>query len=264
MRLELLEPHHGDHSIQNAILAIEWAMALDNATLETLRSAFQQFKHDFPKEELQHTVSFSLGLAQGAVPTPQQGLGGYTYSRFSVGGEIEKQIIISRSNCMFIVSDYKKWSVLIDEAKAIFRALLQSATASVATIGLQYSDRFVWKGDKEELNLDEIFSRNSQYISAHIFDCKDLWHSHHGYFDVVETPVIGKRLDNINVALQDAIEGRALEVLTSHRLQLSNPIECSTALETIDLSLQGMHQINKNIFRQLFTEQLLNKIGMND
>ena len=266
MSLDSLFPHAGNHSIQNAVMAIEWGGELSIEQLEKLRASAKAILADCPREEQQQSIRVNIAPVQNPMTAPAPEVTGYTFSRFSPNGDIEKQIQINRVNCLIIVSDYRRWHDLITEVSKLLSVIFCTADASVSVsaVGLQYSDRFVWKGQPEELKLQEVFQANSPFIAPHSLECSAAWHSHHGYFIVRESPVLHRRLDNMNVNVNDESEGRVIQILTSHRALLEEHIVANQALDAV-LSLQDdIHKVNKSIFRQLLSDELLKKINLSE
>ena len=267
MNLESLYPHAGNHSIQNAILAIEWGSEFSIAQLEKLRFSARSHLKDYPKEEPQQSIRVNFVAGQNAVPIPTPEITGYVFSRFSPNGEIQKQVHISRTNCLMIVSDYNRWGDLLDEASLLLSVIFPAINEDVlvAAAGLQYSDRFIWKSTSMSINFRDVFRVNSPFIAAHSLACSEPWHSHHGYFMSCDTPIPHTRLDNINVNVADEAEGRSIQILTSHRALFKTPIPATIQAITSVIDIENsMHMKNKEIFKQLLTDDLLTKINLTD
>lgn len=269
MNLDELSPHSGDHSIQNAVLAIEWTAPVGLEQLEKMRASAREVLKRFPKEDVQQTLRVDLSAAQGGVVTPTPEVGGYSYSLFSGAGELQKQVQLTRTNCLLMISDYKRWTDVIAEAQEIFSAVLPALPTSVTvgTVGLQYSDRFVWKGDPENLKMRAVFCETSPYIALHALECHGLWHSHHGYFEDSDTPVQHRRLNIVNVNVIDEPAGRAIQILTSHRAQIGEAVSNLAAAQWTKLVLDihnHLHKVNKTIFGELLSKPMLAKIHLTD
>lgn len=270
MNLDNLYPHAGNHSIQNAILAIEWGIPLTAQQVATLREAGTPVLSSYPRVEEQRSIVVNIGSQPNAIPTQASETSGFAFSRFSAGGILEKQVQLNRANCLFIVSDYSRWASLVDELSALLSAISPTLFAHnipITAVGLQYADRFLWRGTPSDLNLSEVFRAGSPYIALNGLSCADSWHSHHGYFVNSGTPVEHRRLDNINLNIMDEQQGRAIQIVTSHRAILTTPLldgntsqnsQRVVALET------EMHSVNKRLFRQLLTDQLLAKIQLGE
>lgn len=265
MSLDSLFPHAGNHSIQNAILAVEWGGELSVGQLETLRTTVSPLLAG-AREEVQQQIRMSLTPGMGQTPVQAAEVGGYVYSLFSPAAELQKQIQVNRANCLIIVSDYLRWSDLISEAEALLGAIFLHFvdSVSIAAVGLQYSDRFVWKAKPEDLNLKEVFRADSTFLSSHGLECRSAWHSHHGYFISCGTPISHKRLDNINVNVVDEPDGRAIQILTSHRAVLDSAIPTKNAINTVVDLENELHGVNKSIIKDLLSDQLLAKIKLSE
>ncbi|SIQ88427.1 TIGR04255 family protein [Aromatoleum tolulyticum] len=264
MSLDLLYPHAGDHSIQNAVLAIEWAQEIEIAALQVVRDAAKAVLKTYPKVETQQTLRVNLQPGPGSVPSAESEIGGYSYSRFSNSGELEQQVQLNRQSCLMVVADYKRWRVLIDDAQNLFAAILPALPNSVliTAVGLQYVDRFVWRGNPAELKLDEVFRAESPFIARHSLQCTQTWHSHHGFFERSERPIRHNRLDNINVNIVDEPKGRAIQILTSHRALPEPAISANGALQSVIELQNELHCLSKEVFKNLLTEPLLAKIKL--
>ncbi len=267
MSLDNLYPHAGNHSIQNAILAIEWGMQLTLPQLSALRDAASLALPSYQFEE-QKSIILNIGPDPNAIPQQTPEVSGYLYSRYSSIGQIAKQVQITRFNCLFIVSDYTRWADLVNEVSTLLNQLSSALSGQgilVAAVGLQYSDRFVWRGQIGNLKLSEVFLTDSPYISPNGLSCADAWHSHHGYLADSGTPVQHKRLDNVNVNVMDEPQGgRAIQILTSHRASLGTPLRGGDIAATIVALEDEMHKVNKDIFKKLLTEELRSKINLSE
>jgi len=263
MSLDRSYPHAGNHSIQNAVLAVEWAPEIDANELAVVCESAHEILLAYPKVDPLQTLRLNVAPAGPSIASIPQ-VTGYAYSRLSSSGVLQKQIQIGRASCLILVSDYKRWKDLIGEVKAIFAKVTGNLPSGVTitTAGLQYSDRFVWKGAADELDLAEVFRSNSPYLTPHALRCKQPWHSHHGYFEASEDPVSFNGLNNINVDVVDGQDGRAIQILTAHRASLQTPVLAIDAMDSVLALLDALHGLNESVFKQLLSEQLLGKINL--
>jgi uncharacterized protein (TIGR04255 family) len=265
MSLDNLYPHAGNHSIQNAILAVEWGSQLTILQLELLRDAARTALSSYSRVEEQRSIVVNIGPDPSQIPAQVPELSGFTFSRTSTDGQIEKQAQITRAHCLFVVSDYSRWAALVAEVRALLDMIaptLANHSIQIAAVGLQYSDRFVWRGETTNLNLSEVFRADSPFIASNGLTCTEAWHSHYGYFVNSSSPIQHKRLDNINLNIADEPQGRAIQILTSHRALLTTPLSGDNIPQSVmDLETE-LHSVNKHIFRQLLTNELLAKIQL--
>lgn len=265
MSLDNLYPHAGNHSIQNAILAVEWGSQLTIPQLELLRDAAKTALSSYPRLEEQRSIVVNIGPDPSQIPAQVPELSGFNFSKVSADGQIEKQVQITRAHCLFVVSDYSRWAVLVAEITALLELIAPTLAINhipIAAVGLQYSDRFVWRGDTSNLKLSEVFRVGSPFIASNGLTSTEAWHSHHGYFVQSTMPIQHKRLDNINLNIADEPQGRAIQILTSHRALFTTPLSGENIAQSVMDLENELHSINKNIFRQLLTDELLAKIQL--
>lgn len=263
MSLENLTPHAGKHAIENAVLALEWGVELTAAQLEEVRSAVKPVLKDFPREEPQQTFRVSLSPIPGAAPMPTHEIGGYVYSRYTAEGNVPKQVQLTRTNCLFVVTAYTRWKDLIAEAGNVFAQALSALPVGipVSNIGLQYSDRFKWSGNPADLDLSQVFRFNSPFVASHVSECRLACHSHHGYFEDSSEPIPNRRLDNINVNIVDEAEGRTIQIVSSHRAALTEQLTGVVVQKHVNDIQEYLHDVHKDIIRKMLCDELLIKIG---
>lgn len=269
MELDLLKPHSGSHSVQSVVMALEWASPIETTVLE---AANDQLKSSYDLSsfrcEPQHAMSFNIGGPAGTVTTtasPITEVVGYNYSHLADSGEILQQIQLSKSNLLFIVSHYTRWDDLIATAESILNSVASIVIKStnIGIIGLQYLDRFVWAGDRRGINYKSIFNHNSKFLTPHIFECEDDWHSHHGYFEKYGEGN-NRILNVINTATIGQPSEIYIDILSSHRMHASPAISNSgeKTFDDIKSVFTDLHIKNKAVLREMLTVEVLNKIGM--
>ena len=265
MSLENLYPHAGDHSIVNVALAIEWSPSLSLSDLERIRSLLKENLGEGWIEHKQHNVAVTF--TPDNIQNSEQTLNGYTFTLNDASSDItNKQITITLQSFVFVESDYKRWQNLFSEYTQHLELLLNTSSIgdSLSVIGLQYTDKFLWKAASSTLNLMDIFKTNNKFIAENSLSCTEAWHSHHGYFDNSSGDINYKRLNNINVQVSDEEEDRAIYIMTSHRATdffahkgtMSNK-------EVIHNILNEQHSLNKQIIQSLLTDSALEKIKFN-
>ncbi len=265
MSIQGLYPFSGNHAIQSAVFAVEWAEPLLLADLEKVRSAAEPLKNEFPASQDQQMLV--VNMTPGSRSAAQQSeLGGFVLSRNStfLGGP-NRTIVLNRESIQIHVSDYSRWEKVKSEVASYLRVLIPAIERPFTELGLQYQDVFNWRAEPEAMPIKDIFRQNSKYLVGNVFSLKNLWHSHHGYFEDFEIPCKFRRLDNINVARVASPIGHAVQVVTSHRAHFSDPLwdkmekDDSSCFEILD----GMHSKNKEILRELLSDDVQNMIQLN-
>lgn len=272
MSLDHLFPFAGNHAIQNAVFAIDFAQPLtDDNIKDVKKAAVKAFGQEFEPPVDQQTLAVNLALAGKAqnLQTSVQSGGFAMQQSVSFAGIPRRIVSVSPGNCMVVINDYTRWDEISDAFNRYFDAILKvvgAAPIPVSGIGLQYSDLFNWKADAEELNLKEVFREGSLFLVPHMLSDKPplLWHSHHGYFEDVDSPIKNRQLNNINVNRASVNEVDSIQVLTSHRAQLEKPLYQVGIANRKKISdvFELLHKKNKQMLQALLSDEVLAKIDL--
>lgn len=272
MSIDHLYPFAGDHAIQNATMVLEWgaehnAPALSADQLFQISEvARQKLQSEFPKFDEIKLVA--LQFNQGNIPQGQQfDFGGFKMSKLGPFGVAEsRSVTVTRDHCAIQFSDYSRWALVKADFDRYMISLVPAICGHVPirAVTLQVTDVFTWKANPAELNLAEVFRAGSRWLPAHVFELKDLWHSHHGYFDESEGLDGYKQLDNVNISRARTEISDVLQILMSLRATLSQPCwdKSYDATHVASRVFEKLHDDNKQVLRELLTEEVLQKISM--
>lgn len=275
MSLDYLIPFAGQHAIQSAAFAIDFATQLDVAEVTRLRTAADALKGDFPVIADQHRTTLHMPVGpnpQAPTPSAIHDVGGFVMDRPApsapAGTAALRRIIVSRENVVVIINDYTRWDKFKSDVDRYLNILLASINAQkgVASIGLQITDAFTWNGDPSELKVSEIFEQSSPYLAMNSLNpAASLWHSHHGYMVERETPARYNQLDNINIS-RTIVDGiHRIEILTSHKASFDRPLYKVLDANRAKVAsiLEALHARNKEILGALLSPEVQAKINLN-
>lgn len=196
---------------------------------------------------------------------------GVSFELFNVYGQLSKALIVDKHTCRVINNDYTRWEYVWPEARGLLVEVLNTLAdkLTIKAIDLQYTDVFNWRGNKQDLDLSELFNKNSNYLPLHVFEYKNLWHVHQGFFDnsEEESGCSYKKLNNINLNLVELNGEWLAQVTTAHRAILeapeSNLSDFVRDNSILDRILNKLHIKNKEILSDLLTEAIKVKIKLN-
>lgn len=276
MSLEHLQPFAGEHAVQSAALALDFASELDVGEINRIRAAAEELKGDLPlfAEQRRTTVQVDAGAAGSVAPATKHDVGGFIMQKPSPGSlvpgsaQVSRSIVVARENLVIAVNDYTRWARFRADVERFLSVLLRpiNAQKGVVSVGLQIADVFLWKSDPADLPLDEILNRESPFLAKHIFNPKlRLWHSHHGYLSDKTEPIRHSLLENINLSRNDASGAHHIQVITSHKVSFERPVfkVLDAAKERVFGIVDVLHANNKTILRSVLTEALQEKISLN-
>ncbi len=263
MDLNQLYPFAGDHAVQNAVFAITWDGLLTPEELARIDGEIRpKLAKDFPKVNEQMGFMLQFNMGQGGSPQPGSPiLGGYIYGKTE--GVSPQSIQLSKEQFLVNVTDYNGWTQVWKAVSGYLSSILPAIlkVKSITTVGLQYSDLFTWKAAPANLELNKVFREGTEYLAAHAFKAKNLWHCHHGFF--TDTNAY-RRLDNVNVNVNDVEGFRTIQIVTSHQAALIGNIFSTT--EGYDKRVADIysesHSFNTDILRDLLHADVCKRIGL--
>ena len=271
MSLDQLYPFMNQHAIQNALFVLEWKERLTDKEIREVKGQIQQRHAAFTVFKPQKTVVFNLttGDTDGTSPESSASESGFI---FELPGAImqpaRRSLNVMPEQCQIAINDYSRWSKVKADVDAYVQSIMAIAggdSNSLQAIGLQYTDVWIWKANPADLNMSEVFNKDSPLLVQNVFNLKSYWHSHHGYFEPMKDAGLPPRLNNINVSRTQQGELDAINVVTSHRLTLPRLWDLDTPAKKIALisAVQDeFHQENKRILRRLLTPGVLEKINL--
>lgn len=265
MSLDALFPIAGDHAIQNLTCGLEWKEPLVQKDFGDLKTRVEQrlhaFRHFEPHQQLMVNVS------PGSAPNVVSGAGGFTCSTNPAIGEAPRRSInFSPDQVLFAVNEYPGWATVKKDLDSYTREVINTVggkSRALTSIGLQYTDVFQWKGDPQTLAIDEIFRRDTPYLTPTVLNAKSYWHCNQGLFTESKLPNT-RLLLNVNVQRVQAGGMDALSIITAHKLVYTSP-SWSSAEEKIELVasvFETFHGDNKILLKSLLTDAVCEKIKL--
>ena len=187
-------------------------------------------------------------------------------------GSIELGLRFEESRILFIVGNYTHWEEIWPQVsehlgKAISIIPEENEIVSFAS---EYADLFRAKGEYEEFEADKILRRGSKYIPDHIFDRKENFHFHTGFFNTHSDPADYRILTRINADLRDNEneKSRDLSIILFHQVMpINKPSEEEIKLpkEIVYRGLKNfsfLHDVDKEVLREIVNDQMANDIGL--
>lgn len=267
MSIEKLYPYANDHAIQSAAFVVEWAEPLTPNAIEDLAKLKVKFRGLLPDSQPQNVVEFNLTAIEGMNTKVRQELGGIVFSRQSGHKGVPRSLTISKQNCVIVIPDYSRWDQVWSDVQQYLEIVLEQIgpLRPLSGIGLQYTDLFNWKDAPSELDVSDIFLRGS-YLPENVFQQKGLWHSHHGFMEAHEDPTPHKRLENINVDMLESSGERSIQIITSHRATMIEPMWQSHLKHktTVLEMFVSLHTSERAMLRKLFAPALCQRINLVD
>jgi len=269
---EQFEPIHAAHAIEQVVFVLQFDDALNDASFLEVREAARQFKtpEDLPGQAEIQGFSIAIG---SPMATPPSSLGvGIVLHRIGPDGSVENELRVERTSISFRTSLYSRWDAVWSRATKYFQALvpIYARQARLIGISLNFVDKFAWAGGLNECRPGLLLQAKSKYLCGHIFEAKDLWHSHTGAF--IEIDKNTKRLLNINVDYLDENrpEGlrRIVAITTVMTDLLDQPgyepyaMEDKDIIGFVDAHMEGLHVFGKEVLGNIINDEMSRRIAL--
>lgn len=269
------DPIHEAHSIEQVAFTVQFDRPLEDALFAEVLTAATPFKNDLPgQEEIQrYAVAFGIQGARAPVPTSSGGLPiGRQFRRVGPDGSIENELRLERESLMFRTLLYSRWSDTWSRAKQYLDVVtpIFLRQVGIASVSLNFVDKFSWRGNLEDFTPSLLLRVGSNYLCPHIFEAKDLWHSHTGAFIKIDGNT--KRLLNINVdSLDEQLPDgpRRVVMATTVLTDLLNQpgyeplvVAEADAVSFIDNHMQSLHAESKKVLANIINDTMSKRIAL--
>lgn len=198
-----------------------------------------------------------------------------TFIRLSDVGEEQDRLTLQRNLLAYSTSLYGGWGDFIDTTEKLIAKSLDLAltTVDVGMVKLEYWDRFVFIGDENSIDYNEVISNESKFVPSFFVAEKGLWHSHIGYF--ADPGTSARRLINLNVDVIDvagppdpeAPEGTVIPRRSVGIYSMAqDTLEVGGAEGSVSVrgsTLDEMHTILKEVLANAITPVIADRISLN-
>lgn len=266
------EPIHAAHAIEQVLFLVQINGQLDDRALSVASDSIHpQFLEDLPGRQEIQMVSFGFGplgaMGQGPIAT-----GGRVFNRTRTDSTLENELRVERQSIVFRTTAYTRWDDVWQRVRRYFAALLPTyaESAPIAAISLNFQDKFRWVGDIALCRGGRLLRPQSSYVCPHVFEARDLWHSHTGAFVTADART--KRLLNVNLDCIDESgvhpPRRLVAITTAITDQLNQPGYAQIALsptEVVDYferEMQALHELSKQTFRNVINDTMCQRIAL--
>lgn len=217
------------------------------AAIDSVQLSFDHY----PRGQVQ--VSQALAITPAGVPAQAPATlnepAGFQFDYVLPDGTLTRVLACSENTLRFTRAPPQSIPAIAAEALPEFSAILPPLAQSVADIGLERLDRFLWEAPRSEFRADAVLRAGSDWITPKVFQAPDLWHSYHGLFEYLEEPCHHRLLHVFEASARTGPDVVPLEVSAApvvvdikQRLRVSNAMTSSESvvqLLTPDALLAG-------------------------
>lgn len=272
------EPLHKAHSIEQVSLAVVFAKEIGDEELRAARKALGK-PDELPGYSEMRGMSFAFSAgavasagAQVSGPAIGSAPSGHVFTRVRPDGTVESQLQVQKLAIAFLTSSYTRWTDLSAQTRRYIDHLLPiyAAGCEVAQVQLAYSDKFLSTSTPETSTPGRILREGSPYLAHTVFRAQNLWHCHTGTFERVGETV--KRLRNVQVEFvtetREDQERGVLAIRTTLADMYNQPgfkqsqFKPESAAQHVCETLEELHAIDKEILRDILTDEMARRIAL--
>jgi hypothetical protein len=284
--MALWQPFHGNHAIDVMAAVVTFAQRVPDEALRPMLSAAEDAA--FPAGlTSRHSVQMAQAIAgpQGrSASGPAGDIQGLCFNAVfaeedgtPTPSRIAEQLHVDANSVAYRTWRYVSWSWQMERLRSLMAPVLVQVrdVASVASVRLEYRDRFWFEGEPQEAITSDLLRVDSTHLAPHLFERQGLWQLHTEAFlppdpvqrleqvlvDAREEPAPGKRAAPAKrwICITTALEDRFLA--SASDAMLPDPRDCGEF--PFDL-LDGLHSDLKVLLGSIITGSIANRICLTD
>lgn len=259
-----VKPGNANNAIKVVAYALDFVHEIDESTIKSAISLYNEddsLNQDLTRVQPQESISIQIN---NGVQLQQQTLGGVAFERISDKATVEWSLQLRKQSLSVTCTNYTKWENIWTKAQEYLSKLLPLLSdVEVASTTLEYVDEFIindisspWK--------EELFKRDSTYLTGNIFDTKSFWHSHHGYFSECSCGNVEKVLNTVNIEyVEEQKKINKIIIRSQHKSLIQGIFIKDDFFNTVlNESIESNHKANKNILINLLSDSMLKEIDL--
>lgn len=263
------QPLRGRNALEAAVFAVELRMPPSPQAIPAIREALRQYENELPGEQVSQPNGFVIAMGAGVPPF------GEAFRFFAKpNGEHSWRVQLTANVLQVACFDYTRFDLVWPQAMRYLYAMLAAADADsvVTSISHQYVDKFVYRDGMplEEYIMEELFSRDSPYLTDNSWKNGPLWHVYQGWFSDVEPN--SRVLHQLNITntelgphkIGSIVDHRCVQQAAHGYQMTANAMAAMQNSEagSLDATMRKLHTLNKEVLKQLLQTKKLHEIGM--
>lgn len=268
--MEYTAEGRGSNALQHVVFVVQYAREFSDEEFQAFDDAPKAWETDLPDRSKANSLIVASNPQRLELQGQQVGYLSYE-SKFD-DGSTEFGLRLERSRIVFTVGKYTNWMEIWPKAERHLQQAMELVPEGniIVSYASEYLDLFKAKGDYESFEANKILRRDSRLIPQHVFERRENFHFHTGYFEVFETPSENRVLTRINVDLRDSAddEVRDMSILLFHQLVPSRKSEeynqqsHETFLARGLKNFKLLHDLDKKVLLELLNDDMAQRIKL--
>jgi uncharacterized protein (TIGR04255 family) len=266
-----LAPANGTNAIVSAAFAIELdspdsSLAAGFGALTPLMTA-DGFEP--PQQQMLFTMNMGVFPTGSNISGGTPEIAGYTYLQKNNAGQQVRDFSLRGNTLSVVVYKYTRWASIWPEVRKLFERsnpLLAASTKTVKSVVLQYIDKFTWRQPDAPFPTKEVLRSDSKQFAPQGLELRHPWHNQFGYIrELPDHAWASNRVENVNLSIAAEAGFSTLTIFTIYRYFARSPSKAPADFVTNVLSpvFGEAHDHNKQLLREILTDDVCNKINLN-
>lgn len=265
------KPINGVNAIEAAGIVVSFSRKLNQNEIDRLLGLESVLKVELPVfSKLQ---GFGVTVENNQVTAQSSEFKGVVLQKLGDSvGKIDWILQVTEDNLQVTCGKYTRWANVLPKSleyiQAVFK-FLELDTLSIASVGCQFIDKFVYEVTPDTYMLSDVFNADSQFLPLRVKSSGNLWHVHQGWFETIKDFPENKALNQLN--LTSSLLNEKLTAVIDHITQiiLEKPISVKSLMGNngqyitlMDSLLASTHDSNKEILKKLLSKHKITEIGL--
>jgi hypothetical protein len=259
-----------NNALQRVVFIVQFKKEFSEQDFVQFDKNSKQWRGELPRRSVSNAVLLQPGANR--VAFDEERIVGLSYEALMKDGSVEFGLRFDENRILFLAGRYTRWTDIWPQAQKF----LQSATDlvpkenPVAAFASEYSDLFRATGEYADFEASGILRLGSRFIPSHVFDRKENFHFHTGFFEMHSEPARHRVLTRVNADLRDNDEEKARDLsivlfhqISAYRESWGDEIMLDDAILERGLeNFVALHEIDKAILREILNDHISNGIGL--
>ena len=259
-----------DNALQRVVFVVQFKNDFSGQDYERFDENSQEWRSELPRRSVTNAILVQPGSSR--IIHDENKIVGLAYEAMMKDGSVELGLRFDERRVLFVAGNYTKWSAVWPQANNYLEIALDLVPKDnpVVSFATEYTDLFSATGHYNDFDARRILRPDCQYVPPHVYERKENFHFHTGFFETHNVPAKHRILTRINADLKDDEEkkGRDLSIVLFH--QISSYYEPWVGEFDLDEKIRSrglgnfsvLHEFAKAILGEILNDEMCKEIGL--
>lgn len=258
------KPLHPKHAIERVRVVARFQEALPSRFLRKLAADYEgsRLELGFTSKNIRHGSQIALTASRIDVAAPDAMIG-WDWQRLSPANSPMETLFLEGQVLVHEMVEYDRWQHYKDRLEVVGLPVLGDIldVIDLASLTLEYIDRFVFHGEFTEARPDLLLKNVAETLHQDAASGFEPWHFHRGWFETTDglRLLINQNIDAQDGRMDNGSLARSVQVLTKTDFR---PDKGEFDFASIKSHLDIMHKRSIDLFKGILQPGLLPEVGI--